>query len=68
MTSQSESSPALASMTLNDSYQSIDPKYGDLADWDAIRDACHGADMKIVMDLVVNHTSDQVSRLRTLIE
>ena len=50
-------------MPLNDSYQSIDPMYGDLADWDAIRDACHGVGMKVVMDLVVNHTSDQVSLL-----
>lgn len=42
--------------------------YGDLADWDAIRDACHGVGMKVVMDLVVNHTSDQVSAYEMLIE
>ena len=58
---QSETPSTIAGVTLNNSYQNIDPKYGDLGDWDAIRDACHAADMKVVMDLVVNHTSDQVS-------
>ncbi|ORY35315.1 putative hydrolase [Naematelia encephala] len=40
-------------------YQKIDPQYGTLQDWDDIRDACHERGMKLVMDLVVNHTSDQ---------
>lgn len=61
-------SSCLATISLNDSYQNIDPMYGDLADWDAIRDACHGVGMKVVMDLVVNHTSDQVSVYEMLIE
>lgn len=40
-------------------YQAIDPRYGTLEDWDALRDAVHERGMKLVMDLVVNHSSDQ---------
>ncbi|TXT08800.1 hypothetical protein VHUM_02928 [Vanrija humicola] len=40
-------------------YQAIDPRYGTLEDWDAVRDACHARGMRLVMDLVVNHSSDQ---------
>lgn len=42
-------------------YQDIDPRYGNLDDWEQIKDACHERGMKLVMDLVVNHSSDQVS-------
>lgn len=41
-------------------YQAIDPRYGTMSDWEDIRDACHERGMKLVMDLVVNHSSDQV--------
>jgi hypothetical protein len=37
-----------------------------LQDWDALRDACHERGMKLVMDLVVNHTSEQVSEVYPL--
>lgn len=40
-------------------YQAIDPAYGTMEDWEKLRDACHERGMKIVMDLVVNHSSDQ---------
>jgi glycosidase len=46
-------------------YRNIDPRYGSLEDWDKVRDACHERGMKLVMDLVVNHTSDEVSPCRT---
>lgn len=46
-------------------YRNIDPRYGSLEDWDKVRDACHERGMKLVMDLVVNHTSDEVSLNRT---
>jgi alpha-glucosidase len=46
-------------------YRNIDPRYGSLEDWDKVRDACHERGMKLVMDLVVNHTSDEVSLRRT---
>lgn len=41
-------------------YQEVDPRYGTLDDWEQIKDACHERGMKLVMDLVVNHSSDQV--------
>lgn len=41
-------------------YRDIDRRYGTLEDWDELRDALHAKGMKLVMDLVVNHTSDQV--------
>ncbi|BEI90865.1 uncharacterized protein CcaverHIS019_0309350 [Cutaneotrichosporon cavernicola] len=40
-------------------YQAIDPRYGTLEDWDALRDAVHARGMKLVMDLVVNHSSNE---------
>lgn len=41
-------------------YRDIDHKYGTLEDWEAIRDAVHERGMRLVMDLVVNHTSEEV--------
>ncbi|OCF39721.1 alpha-glucosidase [Kwoniella heveanensis CBS 569] len=40
-------------------YRQIDPRYGSLDDWDRLLAALHERGMKLVMDLVVNHTSDQ---------
>jgi oligo-1,6-glucosidase len=40
-------------------YQDIDPVFGTLADFDALLAAVHERGMKLVMDLVVNHTSDE---------
>ena len=40
-------------------YQDIDPTFGTLADFDALLTAVHERGMKLVMDLVVNHTSDE---------
>lgn len=40
-------------------YQDIDPSFGTLEDFDALLDAVHVRGMKLVMDLVVNHTSDE---------
>ncbi|MFC7019174.1 MULTISPECIES: glycoside hydrolase family 13 protein [Haloarcula] len=40
-------------------YRTIDETFGTMADWEALRDALHDRDMKLVMDLVVNHTSDE---------
>lgn len=41
-------------------YRDIHPPYGTLADVEKIIKGCHDRGMKFVMDLVVNHTSDQV--------
>ncbi|HEX6248608.1 MAG TPA: alpha-glucosidase [Nocardioidaceae bacterium] len=40
-------------------YQGVDPTFGTLEDLDALIAALHERGMKLVMDLVVNHTSDE---------
>jgi oligo-1,6-glucosidase len=40
-------------------YQDIDPTFGTLADFDELLAAVHARGMRLVMDLVVNHTSDE---------
>ncbi len=40
-------------------YQDIDPIFGSLQDLDALIEGLHARGMKLVMDLVVNHTSDE---------
>lgn len=39
-------------------YRDIMDEFGTLADWEALRDGLHQRGIKLVMDLVVNHTSD----------
>src|SRR3954453_8579242 len=40
-------------------YQDIDPMFGTLDDFDALLDGVHRRGLRLVMDLVVNHTSDE---------
>jgi alpha-glucosidase len=40
-------------------YCDIDPVFGDLATFDALVDEAHQRDLKVLMDWVPNHTSDQ---------
>jgi oligo-1,6-glucosidase len=40
-------------------YRDIDPLFGSLAEFDALLAKVHDLGMKLVMDLVVNHTSDE---------
>src|SRR5215213_11240663 len=40
-------------------YQDIEPVFGTLADFDALLAAVHERGMRLIMDLVVNHTSDE---------
>ncbi len=40
-------------------YQDIDRAFGTLADFDALLAAVHARGMRLVMDLVVNHSSDE---------
>ena len=40
-------------------YRDIDPVFGTLADFDELLADVHARGMKLVMDLVVNHTSDE---------
>lgn len=44
-------------------YKDIHPPFGTVADVDKIIKGCHDRGMKFVMDLVVNHSSDQVCLL-----
>jgi len=39
-------------------YRAIHDEYGTLEDWEELLNEIHARDMKLVMDLVVNHTSD----------
>ncbi|WP_054746043.1 alpha-amylase family glycosyl hydrolase [Amylolactobacillus amylophilus] len=40
-------------------YEAIQPEYGTLADVQDLITACHQRHIKVLFDLVVNHTSDQ---------
>ncbi len=40
-------------------YYAIDPQYGTLEDFQALLDACDERGIKVIMDLVLNHTSSQ---------
>jgi oligo-1,6-glucosidase len=44
-------------------YKDIDPKYGTLADVDELIAKLKERNIKLMMDLVVNHTSNQVNLL-----
>ncbi|KAL6249198.1 hypothetical protein RBB50_004261 [Rhinocladiella similis] len=39
-------------------YEDIYPPYGTMSDMDNLIKSCHDLDMKLILDLVVNHTSD----------
>ena len=40
-------------------YENIDPMYGSLADFDRLAIQAHKRNIRIIMDFVINHTSDQ---------
>ncbi|WP_018151542.1 alpha-glucosidase family protein [Leeia oryzae] len=40
-------------------YRSVDPMFGDLADFDALVARAHALGLKVLIDLVLSHTSDQ---------
>ena len=40
-------------------YVGVDPKYGTLADFERLVEGCHRRGMKVVIDLVLNHSSSQ---------
>ncbi|MFP4485100.1 MAG: alpha-glucosidase [Spirochaetaceae bacterium] len=40
-------------------YRAIMPEFGTMADWERLLEEMHARGLRMVMDLVVNHTSDQ---------
>ena len=40
-------------------YRDIDPKFGTMADFDRLLDECHKRDLKVIMDMVINHSSTE---------
>jgi alpha-glucosidase len=40
-------------------YEGIDPLFGNLETFDRLLQACHNRGIRVIMDLVVNHTSDE---------
>ncbi|MBQ6478490.1 MAG: alpha-glucosidase [Erysipelotrichaceae bacterium] len=38
-------------------YRDIDEKFGNMADFDRLLEECHKRDLKVIMDMVINHTS-----------
>jgi alpha-glucosidase len=38
-------------------YRDVDPRFGSLADFDALVRTAHGLDLRVIVDLVPNHTS-----------
>jgi glycosidase len=39
-------------------FEAVDAHYGTLEDWKALADALHGRGMRLIQDVVVNHTGD----------
>jgi alpha-glucosidase len=42
-----------------DDHRAVDPRLGNLADFDAMVRALHSADIKVIVDIVPNHTSNR---------
>ncbi|TYL38439.1 glucohydrolase [Natronococcus pandeyae] len=40
-------------------YRAIHPQFGTMDDWERLLEELHDRDMRLIMDLVVNHTSDR---------
>ncbi|OAB45653.1 alpha-amylase family glycosyl hydrolase [Paenibacillus antarcticus] len=53
-----QSSPSYHGYDVTD-YRSINPEYGTMADMKTLVDEAHKRGMKVIMDLVVNHTSKE---------
>ena len=40
-------------------HSAVDPLYGSMADFDDLVATAHGLGLRVILDLVMNHTSDQ---------
>ncbi len=49
-------------------YRNIQPEYGTMEDFKKVLEEAHKRDLKVIMDLVVNHTSDQHEWFKKSIE
>ena len=49
-------------------YRKINPEFGTMADFDQLLEATHKRNMKLIMDLVVNHTSDEHAWFQSAIQ
>jgi alpha-glucosidase len=49
-------------------YLDVDPRFGTLADFDRLVEAVHARGMRLIVDLVPNHTSDQHEWFRSALE
>ncbi len=41
------------------SYRDINPLFGDMSDYEELLSECHRRGMRVIMDMVLNHTSDE---------
>ena len=49
-------------------YFDVDPDLGTMADFEAFVDACHERDIKVIFDLVINHTSSEHPHFQAAID
>ncbi len=49
-------------------YLAIDEKFGTMKDFDRLMEECHKRDLKVIMDMVINHTSIEHPWFRSAIE
>jgi len=42
-------------------YRAIHPDYGSMADFDSLLSRAHALGLEVILDLVINHSSDQIS-------
>lgn len=52
------SSPSVHGYDITD-YRAINPQYGSMADFERLVKAAHADGIKVILDMVINHTSDQ---------
>ena len=51
-----------------DDYYAIDPAFGTMADYEALLAECHERNIRVYMDLVLNHTSDEHSWFKAAVD
>ncbi len=49
-------------------YRDVDPRFGTLADFDDLLSEAHGLGLKVIVDIVPNHCSDQHAWFRAAVE